>query len=213
MKMSEKINLLAEALVQAQSEFKPVLKTSENPFYKSKYADIAALKEDTQDALTKHGLAVVQGGGLSSTGQQTLVTLVLHVSGQYLSDEYLLLNAKPNDPQSQGSATSYARRYMYASMLGIVTEDDDGQGATDRAHTSEPAKTISTHSVPFEPKPNQNTKPDDGYPCDVCGTLLTQNKKGDFSCKNWADKSKGQHTYMTPDQMNRFLATQDNIPF
>jgi hypothetical protein len=135
---SESINELAMALVSAQAEFSAVPKDSVNPFFKSKYAGLPEVVKHTAPILSKHGLAVSQF--IDSSGDNdTLTTYLLHTSGQYISHE-MRLHLVKNDPQAQGSAVTYARRYSYMSCLGIVADDDDdGNFATQATQQSAPA--------------------------------------------------------------------------
>lgn len=120
---------LAAALVAAQAEFSAVPKTADNPFFKSKYADLATVVSHTQPILAKHGLAVSQFP-TQINGEPALITYLLHASGQVLSDTMKLCAAK-NDPQGQGAAITYARRFAYMAVLGLVADaDDDGNAAT-----------------------------------------------------------------------------------
>ena len=125
---SEQINELAVALVKAQGEFSAVPKTSVNPFFKSKYADLATVVETATPIVTKNGLAVSQH--LAYDGEMdTLTTYLIHNSGQYISST-MRLHLTKVDAQGQGSATTYARRYAYMAVLGLVAdEDDDGNKA------------------------------------------------------------------------------------
>lgn len=125
---SEQINELAVALVKAQGEFSAVPKTSVNPFFKSKYADLATVVETATPIVAKNGLAVSQH--LAYDGEMdTLTTYLIHSSGQYISST-MRLHLTKVDAQGQGSATTYARRYAYMAVLGLVAdEDDDGNKA------------------------------------------------------------------------------------
>jgi hypothetical protein len=127
--MTEALNELAAGLVAAQGEFAAIPKTADNPFFKSKYAPLEAVVEVTQPILTKHGLAVAQFPTVLD-GEPALKTILLHSSGQSISDTMLLCAAK-RDPQGQGAAITYARRFAYMSVLGLVADaDDDGNHAT-----------------------------------------------------------------------------------
>ena len=121
---SAEVSELYTALIAAQAEFAAVPKTAENPFFKSKYADLPAIMAVTGPVLAKHGLGVTM-----PPGRGTIFARLIHVSGQWQESEMDLLAIK-TDPQAQGSAITYARRYAYCSVLGIVTEvDDDGDAA------------------------------------------------------------------------------------
>lgn len=123
------IGELAAALVAAQAEFSAVPKTAENPFFHSKYADLASVVKSAQPILAKHGLAVSQHPTVVD-GEPALTTYLLHSSGQSLVSTMRLCAAK-HDPQGQGAAITYARRFAYQAVLGLVAdEDDDGNKAT-----------------------------------------------------------------------------------
>lgn len=131
MNQSAEIKELAKALVSAQGEMKMAEKSAQNPFFKSNYADLPAVIESTRPALTKNGLSVVQSTDLTEKGDFVLVTLLLHVSGQWIGGVYPLRPQKA-DPQGYGSAITYARRYAYQAMVcgASADDDDDGNAAT-----------------------------------------------------------------------------------
>lgn len=127
--MTEDLKDLIGALAKAQGEFLPVIKASNNTFFKSKYADLTDIVRTIQPTLTEHGLVVSQFPSSDDRGP-TLVTYLMHVSGQYLVHSMPLFLPK-DDPQGQGSAITYARRYAYCSVLGVVADaDDDGNRAS-----------------------------------------------------------------------------------
>lgn len=127
---STEINELAKALVSAQAEFSAVPKGSVNPFFKSKYAALPDVVASAGPVLAKHGLAVSQHITTNDQGADMLITYVLHSSGQFIAHG-MILHLPKSDPQGQGSAVTYARRYSYMSALGLVAdEDDDGNKAS-----------------------------------------------------------------------------------
>lgn len=125
------ISELATALAKAQSEIEGAKKSSDNPFFKSKYADLSEVISASRPALTKNGLSVVQVMVPGESGRTILVTTLLHVSGQWVRSYYPILPVK-SDPQGVGSAITYARRYSYAALVGVAQEDDDAEGAMAR---------------------------------------------------------------------------------
>lgn len=147
---SEQIDLLAQALVAAQGEFESVAKTATNPFFKSKYADLPAVVSAAAPILKSHGLAITQLlGFIPEVNVDTLTTRLIHESGQWIESTMRLYLTK-SDAQGQGSATTYARRYSYMAILGLVAdEDDDGNKAS--GQTPEP-KTTKRES-PVKPVP------------------------------------------------------------
>jgi hypothetical protein len=124
---SESISELAAALVAFQGEMGAVPKGSVNPFFKSRYADLADVKREASPVAWKHGLAVTQFP-TTVDGEPGLLSTLVHSSGQWKEESAKLL-AKP-DPQGQGSGLTYMKRYAYCAILGIVAdEDDDGNSA------------------------------------------------------------------------------------
>src|SRR5690348_9568300 len=128
MKHSEKTDALSEALSKAQSVMAGAKKDAANPFFKSKYADLASCWLACTDALTGNGLSVVQGNTPHDGGVQ-VQTRLMHKSGQWIEDDGLFVPATKSDAQGFGSALTYARRYSLCAMVGIAPEDDDGNAA------------------------------------------------------------------------------------
>lgn len=116
---------IATALVKAQKEFGPALKTNTNPHFKNKYADLSACVEAVIDALNNNGIALVQKNVECETGV-CIETVFVHESGETLSSGPLHVPAAKQDPQGYGSAMTYARRYSLMAACGIAPEDDDG---------------------------------------------------------------------------------------
>lgn len=119
MNKSDNITDLAKALVLTQSELKTVIRGAENPFFKSKYADLSSIIESIRPILKKHDLCF-----LHIPDRDAIECVIMHTSGQYISGHYPILTQK-NDPQALGSATTYAKRYSLSAMLGLATDDDD----------------------------------------------------------------------------------------
>ena len=129
MNKSENIGNLAKALSIVQSKLNPASKDADNPFFKSKYADLNSVWESCRALLAENGLAVTQVNQATDLGV-IVETVLMHESGEWLSGEILLPLAK-RDAQGVGSAITYGRRYGLASIVGVVAgEDDDGNGAS-----------------------------------------------------------------------------------
>lgn len=134
---------LFPAFVAAQKAMGDLLKTSTNPHFKSKYADLAAVVEAVLPALHANGFGLMQPP--HSDGELVQVeTILVHESGGYIRS---LLGMRPskNDPQGVGSTVTYARRYALQSIAGIAPEDDDGNAASgQRRATHGPAERKSS---------------------------------------------------------------------
>ena len=127
---SENITDLAKVLLNVQRTVQPVTKDAENPFTKSWYASLNSVMDACRDALIENGIWLCQYPvPVEQPNSLGLVTKLTHAeSGQWQSSLAVVPLPKA-DPQGMGSAMTYARRYALTAMLGMVTEDDDGEGA------------------------------------------------------------------------------------
>lgn len=129
MRSSESIKTLSSALNKAQKEIGAAHKGANNPFFKSKYADLGAVMEACKEALNKNGICVLQP--VTTEESSTFVeTVLLHESGEWIASSLRVSCKNPDNPQEMGSAISYARRYSLQSIMFIPAEDDDGEKAT-----------------------------------------------------------------------------------
>jgi len=130
MEKSPEINELASALSKAQGVIIPASKEADNPYFKSKYADLASVWEVARKPLADNGLSIVQLP--SAEGNiVTLKTILMHSSGQFITSD-LTMVAKDASPQAIGSCITYERRYALSSIVGIASEiDDDANSATE----------------------------------------------------------------------------------
>lgn len=128
---SENINELIGALSKAQGEIRAASKSSTNPHFKSKYADLSEVWDACREPLSKYNLAVMQTMGKDDQGVLSLITTLGHASGQWIKSVYPLACKDQNNPQAWGSSITYARRYTLSSIVGIAPdEDDDGNKAS-----------------------------------------------------------------------------------
>ena len=139
MRTSETIGTLAKALAAAQGMMQGAVKDSTNPHYKSKYADLESCWSACRLPLSANGIAVIQSAE-PCEGGVTIVTRLMHASGEWLDDGGVFVPASKNDAQGYGSALTYARRYGLCAVVGIAPADDDGNAA---AANPVPAKTIT----------------------------------------------------------------------
>ncbi len=128
MKRSESLQNIAPALLKAQTEIGAAKKGATNPFFHSSYADLGSIMEACKDALNSNGISVLQPVGSDDLGVY-LETVLLHESGEFIADRMRIAPKTDSNPQDQGSAITYARRYSLQSMVFIPAEDDDGNKA------------------------------------------------------------------------------------
>jgi len=124
---SENLNELFTALAKAQAEMKTAGTNNTNPYFKSKYADLADIVRASRPALSKNGLSVIQQILPNEDGQNMLHTILGHISGQWIETRMRILPTK-QDIQSIASYITYLRRYSYAAMVGVVSSDEDDDG-------------------------------------------------------------------------------------
>lgn len=194
MQKSESIAKLAEALSKAQGAMKNAIKDSDNPFFKSKYADLASVSDACRNELASNGLAVTQLPEMKD-GKLVLSYVLMHSSGEWICGE-LEMNPVKNDPQGIGSAITYARRYTLAGIAGIATEDDDGNAASgkDGKDKAKPTDNKSRESVTIGasaqtlplPPPRPNPNPPNGSGAAYisepqCGRFIALCKKHNWS--------------------------------
>lgn len=143
MTKSETIGALAGALSKAQAAMKCALKDSENPHFRSRYADLQSVWEAAREPLAKNGLSVVQIPATTDRGV-SVETILLHESGEFIGGTVEVPLSKM-DAQALGSGLTYARRYSLAAVVGIAPgDDDDGEGAVGRPATGKAAPTGTT---------------------------------------------------------------------
>lgn len=132
---------VSSAFVKAQAEIEKASKDKTNPHFRSKYADLGAVVDAIKPALEKHGLAFMQKFHHDDAGV-TVETIIIHESGETLSNGVLNVPATKKDAQGFGSACTYARRYSLQAAFGVAPEDDDGNAASKApAHDERQIKT------------------------------------------------------------------------
>lgn len=157
---SESITTIAPALVKAQVDIKGALKDANNPHFNRRYADLGSVMEACKSALNRQDIAVVQATEPIDGSLVRVSTYLIHKSGEYLGCE-LTLRSMKDDPQSIGSAITYARRYTLSSIAGVCPEDDDGHAASHQqaqppSHPAPPAATkrvVKPGTLPEETSP------------------------------------------------------------
>lgn len=145
---------LFTALALAQSEIRLATNNKENPYFKSKYADIAKIIEVSRPALTKNGLSVIQQLLTNDEGQIVLHTLLCHSSGEWIESQIKIIPPK-NDIQTFGSYTDFLRRISYASLVGVVAEDDDDDAEIAIAPTRELKARGTALNTKYNPRENR----------------------------------------------------------
>ncbi len=150
-------NAIAVSLTAAQMEMGKALKQSENPHFRSKYADLGSVMDACLEPLNKHGIAVIQPTGENEYGRFVKTVFIHGESGETLECEVPLIIGK-NDMQGYGSAVTYARRYGLMTMAGIAPEDDDGNAAAKAAPPKKQPNWVETITQDLPPEATPRDK-------------------------------------------------------
>ncbi len=227
MTTSESIGELAGALSKAQGEMGGAVKDAENPFFSrpghaAKYADFASVR-DACGPLAKHGLSFVQfpttryegtpeifewtaKSGEKRTGIRvvcvvSIATRLMHASGQWIEDVTSAILAS-GDPQAIGSAISYLKRYSLQAMLGIPSEDDDGEAAQGRPSEKLTAQPAAVASARLSSQPT-------GYEAWLNGFVLSAQAGRPAFLKAWKDAPIANREYLNQTNPTRFASLQE----
>jgi len=169
METTQTLTKIIEALLKSQKEIENVKKEAENPYFKSKYADLNSLIEACKKILNDNGILILQ-----PINGEFVETTLFHTSGESISSKTKIVSKSDNNPQDQGSAITYARRYGLQSMLFMSAEDDDGEKATD--HKSERENGVKTSETV---KPTTDTSLGK---CPKCGAPMKLSQQGKKYC-------------------------------
>jgi len=195
---------LYSALAAAQGEMGKALKDTNNPHFKSKYADLASVCDACMPALSKHGIAVLQPAFDDDTGRYVKTILVHGESGETAECRVPLIVAK-NDMQGYGSAVTYARRYGLMGMAGIAPEDDDGNAAAKSPPKDEPRQ--ERKPAPQENAPTNDSKRD--WFKSTMAKADSRDKLRDW----WTGEKIAAGVAVLPEHMRDELATEYNRLF
>ena len=207
MKRSESISELAKALSVFQGSMRSVPKKQSNPHLNSNYADLDAIWDVVREPLKESGFSLVQTTDSDPDGNLFLETTLLHTSGEYLSSTYPITPMRQvkdvgfeasGDPQSLGSAITYARRYAMSAMLGISAEDDDdAEGAMNREGKAPVQRTRQA---------NPALDPNSEYFCKECKVMWAKKTKDG---KTWYSHKKEDGSWCNmPDKADAARARQ-----
>jgi hypothetical protein len=145
---SESTIALDTAVLAAKPNYKPLLKTRNNPFFSSKYADLSDVLESVEAPLAAQGVLVLQAQDLGE-GKLSIKTEIVHASSGEFRASFMEISANP-DPQKMGSASTYLKRYAISTLAGVVADVDDDANAASAA-TSRPSDKPKVSQTPAKP--------------------------------------------------------------
>ena len=124
---------IATALLEFHKTNPSAFEDKRNPHFKNQYASLESVINTVRTA-SQFGLTFTQE--MDFEGDITFVrTVMMHSSGDTRVSRTKIVSKDPNDPQKQGSAISYAKRYGLQSIFGLPSDDDDGEIANKAATT------------------------------------------------------------------------------
>lgn len=202
MNKSESIKELAVAFNRAQAKMRGAIKDANNPFFKSKYADLESIWEAVKIPLLENGLSVSQLTGQTPGGDPVIETLLMHNSGEWIMGQFPLI-AKDASAQAMGSAVSYARRYALAALCSLPQIDDDGEAAAARDKPSY-APTKKTENFVISSS---------------MGAVIPTNRNKDAKGNNYISEKQmwrffaiaKKHGFPTPQEANAWLKATFHI--
>jgi len=145
---SESIGELAKALCKAQAEMKAAELNANNPFFKSKYADLGSVIEAIRKPFANNGLSFSQLV-TSESGAIGLESMLLHESGEWISTSMSLPFGEEKGrslAQNAGSIITYMRRYQLSALVGVYTGDDDDGNDKPKSKPAQKAPTPAPSS-------------------------------------------------------------------
>jgi len=213
--MSPTISKIVSALARAQSKYKPLAKNCEGKVsynakdgreagsYKFRYADLGAVLEATSEALSSEELAhtVLIGAG-------RIRVILLHSSGEWFASEAPIGSPEEMGFQKFGAQITYLRRYLFAPLVDLASEDDDDANMVEGNHfdkttTKASAPPKQAPSAPATAPMNAATKaePASGKTTvdDVLAALKSAGIEGKVSVLGWVAKQLGHPVEATKE--------------
>jgi len=123
-------------LWKAKQEIGKVSKSADNPFFKSKYADLNTILDVIEPVLNKYNLILLQ----PVSDNKVYSKIIDCESGE--SVESWIELPQINDPQKLGGCISYFRRYSVQSLLSLSMQDDDANEVTQHVKNTKPTITV-----------------------------------------------------------------------
>jgi hypothetical protein len=203
---------LMTALCAAMGEMRDPVKRSQNPHFRSRFADLSEVLDCIEGPLHKHGLVFVQLLRPDSGGNLLLHSQVHHAASGEVLEAIAPIVAEKAGPQALGSAISYMRRYSAKAMFSLADadEDDDAERATMRTQPPpKAAPVVRAAPAPAEsaPKPKApKPRVEDGMQqLAECQTVAALN----------ATAAKFQNAGYTPEQLDElrgaFMARREAL--
>ena len=133
---SDNINELATALCKMQGTLEDTAKSS--PAYNYKYSDLSSILTYIRPIMAENGLSVTQLVNGDNVGQIGVETILMHVSGQWVSTNAAMSVQGQNLAQEAGKICTYLRRYSLAAIIGLTQKDEDAVLSKEKPKNNKP---------------------------------------------------------------------------
>lgn len=148
----EQIQKLFEAWSKYLAVVTNPVKDKDNPFFRSKYSDLASVLDATRKVLAENGLGVMQWPEYINGDGVHLHTMVTHSAGGAIV--FPSLNTPMTgkvDSQQIGSVTTYSRRCALNAVLFVAGDpDDDGNTASGKGTVTSTKKSAKASATSDE---------------------------------------------------------------
>ena len=119
------------------------IKSAENPYFNSKYADLGTVVDALKEPLKEVGLQYCFGIDKELVGETNIWYLNTYVTdGKDLARaaQFPLVNT---NPQQFGASITYAKRYSLCTLFNVIAEEDDDGNEASGVKPTLPKKTPS----------------------------------------------------------------------
>lgn len=182
---TDDIRRLSTALAAAQGEMENAQKSSENPHFKSTYADLAAVVDVIRLPLSRYQIARTQIVNYNES-ETWLDTYLIHgPSGQYISCRWPLPHGKNMKSQDFMAAVTYAKRGSTMAICGVAAEDEDDDGEAVAVHTDDGDQVDQQPSTPQPTKQRREAEQWAPWAVRKIGTLPSAD-----ALSEWEEKFK-----------------------
>lgn len=123
---------LLKKLQLIQNEIGFVKKDATNPYHNSSYSTLKQVLMTVNPVLEVHKMGLKQRSRISPKENTIVIeTTVFDLEDGENDSMELEITQTKGDPQATGSAITYGRRYSIILMLGLESEDDDGNSTNE----------------------------------------------------------------------------------
>lgn len=125
---SKELTKLLPSLIGFHKKLDSIEKSSDNPFFKSKYSSIDTILEHIKPILAEEGLCLYQSIIDGDNDCLSIKTILFHESGEFIESDSVPFPVDKRNIQSTMSSISYIRRYTINAICNLAFKDEDQDG-------------------------------------------------------------------------------------